>query len=245
MTALYFAVLAAGGPGGGEAACEPDLPRHPVSARPPDAREAGEFPRLQGRAILSLAHQGRRRRRFLHRLGRPRRRADAVCQPGAGLREGPWLGQGPARGPHGRAASAMPRWTRATSSRRCSRAGSTACATRWWIIDYNRQSLDAVVREGLFERFEAIFRNLRLGRGDPEVRRAACRRPSRSPAASALRDWIDACPNQLYSALTFQGGAAWRKRLLDDLGDQGPVTRLIEKRSDEELARADDQSRRP
>jgi pyruvate dehydrogenase E1 component len=29
----------------------------------------------------------------------------------------------------------------------------------WWIVDYNRQSLDAVVREGLYERFEAIFRN--------------------------------------------------------------------------------------
>ena len=28
------------------------------------------LPRLQGRAILSVAHQGHRRRRFLHRLGR-------------------------------------------------------------------------------------------------------------------------------------------------------------------------------
>jgi pyruvate dehydrogenase E1 component len=52
-----------------------------------------------------------------------------------------------------------------------------------------------------------------------------------------LRAWIDACPNQLYSALTFQGGAAWRKRLLDDMGDQGPVSQLIERRSDDELAR--------
>ena len=29
----------------------------------------------------------------------------------------------------------------------------------WWIIDYNRQSLDAVVREGLWERYEALFKN--------------------------------------------------------------------------------------
>src|SRR4051794_31984626 len=29
----------------------------------------------------------------------------------------------------------------------------------WWIVDYNRQSLDAVLREGLWARFEAIFRN--------------------------------------------------------------------------------------
>ena len=48
------------------------------------------------------------------------------------------------------------------------------------------------------------------------------------PGGDKLRAWIDSCPNQLYSALTFQGGAAWRKRLLDDLGDQGPVSRLIE-----------------
>jgi pyruvate dehydrogenase E1 component len=27
----------------------------------------------------------------------------------------------------------------------------------WWIIDYNRQSLDGVVREGLFKRIEKIF----------------------------------------------------------------------------------------
>src|SRR5262249_46645250 len=47
----------------------------------------------------------------------------------------------------------------------------------------------------------------------------------------------DKCPNQLYSALVFQGGPAWRKRLLDDLGDQGELTRLIEARSDDELAR--------
>ena len=52
-----------------------------------------------------------------------------------------------------------------------------------------------------------------------------------------MRQWIDNCPNQLYSALVFQGGAAWRRRLLDGIGDQGALTRLIEARSDEELAR--------
>jgi pyruvate dehydrogenase E1 component len=59
----------------------------------------------------------------------------------------------------------------------------------------------------------------------------------REPGGEKLRAWIDNCPNQLYSALVFRGGAAWRKRLLDEIGDQGPVTRLIEARSDEELAR--------
>ena len=106
----------------------------------------------------------------------------------------------------------------------------------WWIIDYNRQSLDAVVREGLWERYEQLFKNfgwdvviLKYG----SLQQAAFR----EPGGETLRQWIDRCPNQLYSALVFQGGAAWRKRLLDEIGDQGAVTKLIEQRSDEELAR--------
>jgi pyruvate dehydrogenase E1 component len=106
----------------------------------------------------------------------------------------------------------------------------------WWIVDYNRQSLDAVVREGLYDRFEAIFRafgwevvTLKYGSLMTEA--------FAEPGGDKLRAWIDSCPNQLYSALTFQGGAAWRRRLLDDLGDQGPVSRLIDKRSDEALGR--------
>ncbi|MEM6902940.1 MAG: transketolase, partial [Pseudomonadota bacterium] len=104
----------------------------------------------------------------------------------------------------------------------------------WWVVDYNRQSLDAVIREGLWAKFEQMFENfgwdvvvLRHGR----IQEAAFA----EPGGEALKDWIEACPNQLYSALTFQGGAAWRQRLLDDLGDQGPVSKLIEKRSDAEL----------
>ncbi len=106
----------------------------------------------------------------------------------------------------------------------------------WWIIDYNRQSLDGVVREGLWERYEHLFKNfgwdvvvLKYGL----LQQAAFR----EPGGEKLRRWIDTCPNQLYSALLFQGGAFWRKRLLDDIGDQGPATKLIEKRSDDELAR--------
>ena len=105
----------------------------------------------------------------------------------------------------------------------------------WWVIDYNRQSLDGVVREGLFGRIEAIFsafgwRVVRLKHG--ALQRAAFA----EPGGEALRGWIDSCPNALYSALIFQGGSAWRKRLMEDLGDQGPVTTLLERRGDAELA---------
>jgi pyruvate dehydrogenase E1 component len=106
----------------------------------------------------------------------------------------------------------------------------------WWIIDYNRQSLDAVIREGLWERYEALFAAfgwevviLKYG--------SLLNEAFREPGGERLREWIDSCPNQLYSALVFQGGAAWRKRLNDEIGDQGPVTRLIESRTDDELHR--------
>jgi pyruvate dehydrogenase E1 component len=110
----------------------------------------------------------------------------------------------------------------------------------WWIIDYNRQSLDAVIREGLRERYEALFKAfgwevviLKYG----SLLNAAFR----EPGGERLRQWIDSCPNQLYSALVFQGGAAWRKRLLDEIGGDhdpsGDVTRLLAARSDAELAR--------
>ena len=106
----------------------------------------------------------------------------------------------------------------------------------WWIVDYNRQSLDAVVREGLWQRYENLFRNFGW---DVVVLKYGSLQQSAfaEPGGEVLRQWIDRCPNQLYSALVFQGGAAWRKRLLDEIGDQGPVTRLIESRSDDELAR--------
>ena len=109
----------------------------------------------------------------------------------------------------------------------------------WWIIDYNRQSLDGVVREGLYERFTGIFQAmgwqvvvLKYG----TLQQAAFA----EPGGAALKSWIDTCPNAEYSALTFQGGAGnggvWRKRLMDDLGDQGEVSALIARRSDAELS---------
>ncbi len=106
----------------------------------------------------------------------------------------------------------------------------------WWIVDYNRQSLDAVVREGLWERYENLFRN--FGWDVVVLKYGALQQAAfAEPGGEVLRQWIDSCPNQLYSALVFQGGAAWRKRLLDEIGDQGAVTQLIERRSDDELAR--------
>jgi len=105
----------------------------------------------------------------------------------------------------------------------------------WWVVDYNRQSLDAVANEGLLRRFTAIFDA--FGWDVVVVKHGRLQQAAfAEPGGEALRHWIDACPNQDYAALTFQGGAAWRKRLHDDLGDQGEVSALIERRSDAELS---------
>src|SRR5499425_2608548 len=106
----------------------------------------------------------------------------------------------------------------------------------WWIVDYNRQSLDAVLREGLWERYQNLFRN--FGWDVVLLKYGALQETAfAEPGGETLRRWIDNCPNQLYSALVFQGGAAWRKRLNDEIGDQGSVSAMLDRRSDDELAR--------
>lgn len=105
----------------------------------------------------------------------------------------------------------------------------------WWVIDYNRQSLDGVVREGLWEKIEAIF--TAFGWRTVILRHGVLQRAAFEEAGGdALKTWIQNCPNDDYSALTYQGGEAWRARLMDDIGDQGAVTELLNKRSDEELS---------
>ena len=51
----------------------------------------------------------------------------------------------------------------------------------------------------------------------------------KEPGGNLLKKWIDDCPNQLYSALIYEGGAAFKKRVLDDIGDQDIVSKLINK----------------
>jgi len=105
----------------------------------------------------------------------------------------------------------------------------------WWVIDYNRQSLDSVVPDRLFGRIEGLFRDmgwnvvtLKYGR----LLQAAFAREG----GEALRRWIDDCPNSLYSALTFQGGAAWRQALLAELGREPGLRAILDPMSDDELA---------
>ncbi|SVC48718.1 uncharacterized protein METZ01_LOCUS301572, partial [marine metagenome] len=47
--------------------------------------------------------------------------------------------------------------------------------------------------------------------------------------------WIDDCPNSLYSALTYKGGPSWREHLRKDLGNVSGLRPMIEDYEDQEL----------
>ncbi|MGL5837900.1 MAG: transketolase-like TK C-terminal-containing protein [Sphingorhabdus sp.] len=105
----------------------------------------------------------------------------------------------------------------------------------WWIVDYNRQSLDSTTADRMFRRFDDIFetcgwRVVTIKSG--KLQKAAFR----EPGGQALSDWIDETPNAEYAALTFQGGPAWRERLLRDIGHVRGVPELLARRGDSELA---------
>jgi pyruvate dehydrogenase E1 component len=106
----------------------------------------------------------------------------------------------------------------------------------WWIVDYNRQSLDATTADRMFRRFDDIFETcgwrvvtLKHGRLQREA--------FAQPGGQSLMDWIDGCPNAEFAALTYQGGSAWRDRLKADLAADAKALALVGRFDDEELAR--------
>ena len=104
----------------------------------------------------------------------------------------------------------------------------------WWIIDYNRQSLDAVVHEDLWKKFETMFSNygwdVVIVKYGKKLEAAF-----KEPGGEQLRQWIDRCPNQVYSALCFKGGGAFRAKITADLADQPDSLALVARRTDCEL----------
>src|ERR1700758_3774349 len=106
----------------------------------------------------------------------------------------------------------------------------------WWVIDYNRQSLDAVVSDRLFGRIDAMFemmgwRVVTLKYG--HLLEAAFARAD----GHHLREWIDACPNSLYSALVYKGGEGWREHLLRDLNRYPGIRAILDSHADAALQR--------
>src|SRR3954454_12297207 len=101
----------------------------------------------------------------------------------------------------------------------------------WWIVDYNRQSLDATSADRMFERFDEIFRScgwrvveLRYGKRLKRV----------LEDNKALKTWFETLSNAELSALHYQGGAAWRKRIEGELGKK--AADFLKQYDDEALA---------
>ena len=108
----------------------------------------------------------------------------------------------------------------------------------WWIIDYNRQSLDGVVSDGLFKKIQDFFDNvgwnvvlLKYGKKLEKI--------FSLEGGDTLRQWINDCPNDLYSALTYKGQSgekdAWRAPLKKDLKGVSGIKSILEDHDDEAL----------
>ncbi len=104
----------------------------------------------------------------------------------------------------------------------------------WWIIDYNRQSLDGIIHEKLFEKIIKLFQLmdwkveiLKFGKKLEGLKSIK--------GGKDILDWIDDCPNDLFSALTFQGGSEWRKTLKKEFVNNKDVLKIIDKHNDDKL----------
>jgi pyruvate dehydrogenase E1 component len=105
----------------------------------------------------------------------------------------------------------------------------------WWIIDYNRQSLDAVLTHLMTPKLESLFDNMgwrvvtvKYGRKLEALRG--------TPGGDRILRWIDECDNALYSALAFEGGAGWRRELERDLKGERQALEHIASLDDDDLA---------
>ena len=101
----------------------------------------------------------------------------------------------------------------------------------WWIVDYNRQSLDATSADRMFERFDEIFKS--CGWRVVELR---CGKRLSAVLAQhqALKNWFEQLSNAELSALHYQGGAAWRARIEAELGKK--VAPFLSEHDDAALA---------
>lgn len=104
----------------------------------------------------------------------------------------------------------------------------------WWVIDYNRQSLDGMIDAHLFRVIGRFFRavgwnviTIKYGR---KLHDAFAK-----PGGKSLKKWLNDVPNDIYSALTFQGGAAWRKQIISDMEGDNALASLLGDYDDDQL----------
>ena len=234
MTALYFDVLRPGDRVAVKPHASPVYHAIQYLLGRQTQDKLARFPGARRRAGLSVAHQGRRWRRLLDRLGR----LGAAMTLFASLTQDLLHERRllPADQPKGRMVALVgdAELDEGNVFEALLEGWKHDIRNVWWVIDYNRQSLDRVVPERLFAKIEDFFGavgwqvvTLKYGK----LLQAAFAQPD----GAALRQWIDDCPNDLYSALTFKGGAGWRQRLEHDLGLPG-IRTLLAEHDDDALA---------
>src|SRR5271166_104838 len=92
----------------------------------------------------------------------------------------------------------------------------------WWVIDYNRQSLDSV-----FKTMGWRVVVVKYGKKLQDV--------FKGNAGTDLKEWLDTCPNSLYSALVYKGGPGWREHLQRDMKRYPGIRRVLEEFDDTRL----------
>ncbi len=105
----------------------------------------------------------------------------------------------------------------------------------WWVVDYNRQSLDSTTADRMLRRFDGIFETCGwrvITLKHDKLQLAAFARLG----GKAIEEWIETCPNADFAGRTYQGGAAWRARLIADIGGQSNVGKLLKSFDDDGVA---------
>ncbi len=103
----------------------------------------------------------------------------------------------------------------------------------WWIVDYNRQSLDNVTKNQLnkviADQFKSYgWRVIELKYGQQ------LQALFQQPGGHLVKDWLEKCPHDLYSALVYKQERAWRDQLRQDIKDP-QLDQLLLKYNDQQL----------
>ena len=222
-----FRRAAPAGPGCGKASCLPGLPRDPVPARPSEPAKLERFRAFGGAQSYPSRTKDGETVDFSTGsvgLGVGITLFASIAQDYLRLKE-----LVPTDGPPGRmvALAGDAELDEGNIFEALLEGWKHDVRNLWWVIDYNRQSLDAVVSDRLFGRIDALFEmmgwrvlTLKYGR----LLEAAFARAD----GHHLREWIDACPNSLYSALVYKGGEGWREHLHRDLNRYPGIRAILD-----------------
>ncbi|WP_431974205.1 transketolase-like TK C-terminal-containing protein [Micromonospora haikouensis] len=110
---------------------------------------------------------------------------------------------------------------------------TTGLGNVMWLVDFNRQSLDRVVPGVRINQWRGQFEAAGWHVVEVKYGRRLARAYAR-PGGEALRDWIDAMPNEQYQSLFGLAGPALRERFCD--GAPAGIAELIADVADDELA---------